>query len=144
MFSHNIKTFPATVHPAAPSSPTRVSTTQISPSSLDISWSPETGKEVLGYEVFILNVETENVVAHDVPDPSTVSLVLMDLQQNTVYKVWLVSYGQHLPSPPTEPIDVKLNGMIPLLKFGLKCTIIYSLCICFMCTYKHYPESFNI
>ena len=99
---------------AAPSLPTTVTVTQIGPSSLGVSWSHNAGAEVLGYEVFVLNVDKGNVTGHDVPGATNANLVLTNLQANTVYKIWLVAYGQHLPSQPTEPVDIELNGMIPL------------------------------
>ena len=99
---------------AAPSSPTTVKVAQTSPTTVDVSWSHNSGTEVLGYEVFICNEDTGNVASHDVPGPTNVNIVLTDLQVNTTYKIWLVSYGEHLPSLPTEPVNIELNGMIPL------------------------------
>ena len=104
---------------------------QIDLSSVNISWSHDTGTEVLGYEVYVCKADMGNVASHDVPGATNVNLVLTSLQVNTEYKIWLVAYGEHLPSLATEPINIELNGMIPLAtNLSLKWTKVCSLCLC--------------
>lgn len=97
--------------PAAPSPPINVMLTQVSPSSLAVSWTLSNGVEVKGCEVFVCDIATGTVTSTDVPNPTNTNLVLIDLQADTVYSVWLVAYGEHLPSLPTKPANITLNGM---------------------------------
>lgn len=104
---------------------------QIDLSSVNISWSHNTGTEVLGYEVYIRKTDTGNVTSYDVLGATNVNLVLTSLQVDTKYKIWLVAYGEHLPSLPTEPIDIELNGMIPsAANLSLNWTKVCYLCLC--------------